>query len=77
MAIAHYIFETTNGDWWINHDGKRHGPYASKQWAMKLAVKTADRAGRAGRNTRIFVQGEDGKFKTEWTYAKAGVPPHK
>jgi hypothetical protein len=26
MAIAQYIFETPEGQWWINHDGKRHGP---------------------------------------------------
>jgi hypothetical protein len=76
MAIAHYVFETPDGDWWINHDGKRHGPYVTKQSAMKLAVKTAEKAGRAGRNPRIFVQGEDGKFRTEWTYTKDPIPPH-
>jgi hypothetical protein len=74
MAIAHYIFETLDGDWWINHDGKRHGPYATQEAAMKLAVRTADKAGSAGRNTRIFVQGRDGKFRTNWTYNQRPVP---
>lgn len=60
MAIAHYIFETPGGDWWINHHGKRHGPYATKQAALKLAVRTAGKAGGAGRNTRIFLHGSDG-----------------
>jgi hypothetical protein len=69
MAIAQYIFETPEGQWWINHDGKRHGPYATQQSAMNLAIKTAQR------NTRVFVQGRDGKFRTAWTYGKDSVPP--
>ena len=77
MAIAQYIFETPDGDWWIKHRGKRHGPYATQVSAMKLAVKTAEKAGRTGRNTRIFVQGRDGKFRTEWTYDQRPVPPFK
>jgi hypothetical protein len=42
---------------------------------MNLAVKTAQKAGIAGRNTRVFVQGRDGKFRTAWTYGKDSVPP--
>jgi hypothetical protein len=75
MAIAQYIFKTSEGQWWINHDGKRHGPYATQQSAMNLAVKTAQKAGIAGRSTRVFVQGRDGKFRTEWTYGKDSVLP--
>jgi hypothetical protein len=74
MAIAQYIFES-QGQWWINYEGKRHGPYATQLSAMNLAIKTAQKASMAGRNTRVFVQGKDGKFKTEWASGKDPFPP--
>jgi hypothetical protein len=46
-----------------------------QQSAMNLAVKTAQKAGIAGRSTRVFVQGRDGKFRTEWTYGKDSILP--
>ncbi|MCI0429634.1 MAG: DUF2188 domain-containing protein [Rhodospirillales bacterium] len=75
MAVAKYIVSLHEQQWWIIHDAKRQGPYDMQRDAIKDAAQTAQEAGKLGHNVQVLVQGEDGKFVTEWTYDEDPFPP--
>lgn len=75
MARAHYYVVKHDGQWKISFDGKHYGPYGTQKEAIKVAVETAHKSGSDGHDAQVLVQGEDGKFRTEWTYGHDPFPP--
>jgi hypothetical protein len=75
MARAQYFVVLHNGEWKISHNNKHHGPYSSQAAAIRVAVDTAQKAGKDGHDAQVLVQGKDNKFRTEWTYGRDPYPP--
>ena len=44
-------------------DGQHYGPYETQK------------SGQRGLDAQVVVQGEDNKFRTEWTYGNNPYPP--
>jgi len=75
MARVQYIVVRHQGQWKISHEGKHHGPYDTQRAAIRAAVDAAHKAGQQGHDAQVLVQGEDNKFRTEWTYGHDPYPP--
>lgn len=75
MARAQYFVVLDGGQWKIKHEGQHYGPYVSQKAAISVAVDTAHKAGQEGHDAQVLVQGEDHRFRTEWTYGHDPYPP--
>ena len=75
MARLQYFVVRHQGEWKISFENKHYGPYKTQKDAIRTAVDTAHKAGKNGNDAQVLVQGEDGKFRTEWTYGHDPYPP--
>lgn len=75
MARAAYYVVLHGGQWKISHNDNHYGPYPTQRQAIRVAVDTAHRAGREGHEAQVLVQGQDSRFRTEWTYGNDPYPP--
>ena len=75
MARAKYYVVLHQGEWKIKHGDKHYGPYATQKAANKIAVETANKAGRTGHDAQVLVQGQNNQWRTEWTYGHDPYPP--
>lgn len=72
MARAQYFVVLHEGQWKISFNGKHYGPYNTQKQAIRSAV---DAAYKAEGDAQVLIQGEDNKFRTEWTYGNDPYPP--
>jgi hypothetical protein len=72
MARTQYVVVNDAGQWKIAFAGKHYGPYHSQANAIRAAV---DAAHRARGDAQVLVQGQNGQFRTEWTYGHDPYPP--
>lgn len=75
MARAQYFVVLHQGEWKISFNGKHFGPYKTQRDAIKSAVDAAHKTGANGGEAQVLVQGENNKFRTEWTYGNDPYPP--
>ncbi len=75
MARAQYFVVLHEGQWKIKHEGKHYGPYSTQRDAIRVAVDTAQKAGKSGHDAQVLVQGQNNQFRTEWTYGHDPYPP--
>lgn len=75
MARARYYVVLHQGEWKISYNEKHYGPYRTQGGAIKVAVDTAQKAGKKGHDAQVLVQGENNQFRTEWTYGNDPYPP--
>lgn len=78
MARTQYVVVKHQGEWKISHGGKHYGPYGTgtQREAIRVAVDTANAEGKKNPDgAQVLIQGEDNKFRTEWTYGKDPYPP--
>ncbi|MGN6410183.1 MAG: DUF2188 domain-containing protein [Nitrobacter sp.] len=75
MARTQYIVVLHQGQWKISLEGKHFGPYETQRAAIKAAVDAAHANGKEGRDSQVLIQGENNKFRTEWTYGNDPYPP--
>jgi hypothetical protein len=74
MERAQYVVVLKDGQWNITHKGK-HYIYSTQENAIRAAVDAAHKAGEMGFDAQVLVQGQDNKFRTEWTYGHDPYPP--
>jgi hypothetical protein len=74
MARAHYYVLSNKGAWKVQLDGKDF-PFETQKEAMRAAVDAANASGEGGHDAQVLVQGQDGKWRTEWTYGHDPYPP--
>lgn len=72
MARKQYFVVLHQGEWKISFNQKHYGPYSTQRAAIKAAV---DAAHRAQGDAQVLIQGQDNKFRTEWTYGNDPYPP--
>ena len=76
MSRIVYYVVPHDREWKIRRGDNHYGPYNSKREAIDHAVDAAREAGQAHRDgSRVMVQVEDNRFRTEWTYSDARHPP--
>lgn len=65
MQRAIYCVAAAHGGWLIRLNGKDFGPMPSKDFALGVAVRAAERAYRRGVHTHVMLH-EDHRFRTVW-----------
>jgi hypothetical protein len=72
MARAQYFVVLHDSQWKISFQGQHYGPYRTQREAIRVAV---DAAYKAKGDAQVLVQGQDNKFRTEWSYGNDPYPP--
>ena len=75
MARAQYFVVLHENQWKIKFQEKHYGPYLTQKAAIAVAVDAAQKSGKNGHDAQVFVQGQDNKFRAEWTYGNDPYPP--
>ena len=75
-ATALYIVIQSQGKWWVDFEGRAHGPHPSREAAAMEARNQAQFMSHMERPSEVLVPGGDGKYWVVWTSrnAEAGVP---
>jgi hypothetical protein len=69
MPEARYFVSKNDDVWIIKYQEEEFGPYISQAEAMMFAIEAAEKLGKQGVNPEVCLVGENGHFRTEWTYA--------
>jgi hypothetical protein len=75
MARAQYFVVLHGGEWKVKFGDNHYGPYNTQKEAITAAVNAAHGSGKNGYDAQVLVQGQDNKFRTEWTYGNDPYPP--
>ena len=68
MALAYYYVLLDRIQWTVRH-GQKSYPYKTESAALRAAIIAAHQSGENGHEAQVFVQGKNGKWRAEWTYA--------
>lgn len=76
MATALYIVIQSRGKWWVDFEGRAHGPHDAREAAAMEARNQAQFSAHNGRPSEVLVPDNNGKFWVVWNSrdAGAGVP---
>jgi hypothetical protein len=75
MDRRKYYVVLYQGEWWVNYDGERTGPYKTQALAMDAAKEAAKKSAGEGYPSQVLVQGRDNQWQVEWTYGDDPYPP--
>ena len=67
MAKALYLVIHSRGDWWVDFEGKAHGPFSSRENAALEARSLARFQTHTGRHSEVLVPDEHGKYWVIWS----------
>lgn len=67
MAKALYLVIRSRNDWWVDFEGKAHGPYTSRENAALEARSLARFQAHTGREAEVLVPDEHGKYWVVWS----------
>jgi hypothetical protein len=76
MATALYIVIQSQGQWWVDFEGRPHGPHPTREAAALEARNQAQFSAHMDRPSEVLVPDVDGKYWVVWNSrrANAGVP---
>jgi hypothetical protein len=76
MATALYIVIESRGKWWVDFEGRPHGPHETREAAAIEARNQAQFMSHMNRPSEVLVPDGDGKYWVVWTSrdADSGVP---
>lgn len=66
MPSSLYVVIESREKWWVDLEGKAHGPYASKQQAREEGEQLARFAAHMGKHSELLVQDESGRYRVVW-----------
>jgi hypothetical protein len=70
MPSSLYVVIESLGKWWVDLEGKAHGPYSSKAVAIEEGRSLARFAAHAGKHSELLAQNETGRFIVLWDSVK-------
>ena len=73
MATALYIVIQSRDKWWVDFEGRSHGPYETRENAALEARSLAQKADHKGRISEVLVPDADGKFWVVWSSNVTGA----
>jgi len=68
-CMNYYVFRQ-NGKWAVRHGDKVCCAFPSQAEAIHAAIETAEDFGDDFHGAAVLVEGEDGQFRTFWTYGE-------
>jgi hypothetical protein len=68
MADARYFIRQVDEEWMIRFGEEDFGPYRTQAEAMLFAVEAARKLGEHGGDPEVYLVGQNGHFRPEWTY---------
>ena len=75
-ATALYIVIQSQGKWWVDFEGRAHGPHGTREAAALEARNQAQFMAHMERQSEVLVPDADGKYWVVWNSrnAESGVP---
>lgn len=67
MGKALYLVIHSRESWWVDFEGKPHGPYATRESAALEARTLARMTVHKGREAQVLVPDGDGKYWVIWS----------
>jgi hypothetical protein len=83
LAKALYLVINSRDSWWVDLEGKAHGPYGSRENAALEARSLARFQAHSGREAEVLVPDEHGKYWVVWSSlydsgeGSRGFTPHR
>ena len=82
MAKALYLVIKSRDSWWVDFEGKAHGPYGTLEIAALEARSLARFQAHSGREAEVLVPDQHGKYWVIWsslhdTGDGRGITPHR
>ena len=76
MATALYIVINSRGKWWVDFEGRAHGPHETREAAALEAKNQAQFMAHMNRASEVLVPDAEGKYWVVWNSrdASKGVP---
>ena len=70
MASALYVVIYSQERWWVDFEGKAHGPYETREAAALEGRDLARMAAHAGRNSELLCPDDRGRYHVVWASGK-------
>lgn len=75
MASALYIITFSRSRWWIDTDGRQHGPHHSRAEAISAAIEAAFVFGEPGVGIEVVAPDPTGRYRIVWSSVRDPYPP--
>lgn len=72
MAKALYIVLQSRGKWWVDFEGRSHGPHDTREQAALEGRNQAQFMAHMDRPSRVLVPDNQGKYWVIWDSENAG-----
>ena len=73
MSTALFVVIYSRKTWWVDFEGKAHGPYESRGEAMVEGRQHAQYSAHMGRASEVLVPDDNGRYHVVWS---SGTQPH-
>ena len=67
MQNARYFIVRDRNQWLIKYNDEEYGPYLTQAEATLFAVEAARKLGDRGEDAAVFLMGDNGRLRREWT----------
>ena len=71
MPSSLYVVIESLSKWYVDLEGKAHGPYTSKSQAIEEGRSLARFAAHAGKHSELLAQNETGRYIVLWDSEKS------
>jgi hypothetical protein len=66
MSKALYVVILSREKWWVDFEGKAHGPHTTKDAATDEGRQLARICAHSGRESEVLVPDETGRYRVVW-----------
>jgi hypothetical protein len=79
MSRALYVVILSRDSWWVDFEGKAHGPFPTREVATSEAKQLAQFSAHSGRASEVLVPDDTGRHRVVWESAYEYPPqmPHR
>ena len=67
MSRALYVVILSRESWWVDFEGKGHGPFPTKEAATIEARNLAQFCAHSGRASEVLIPDEHGRHRVVWS----------
>jgi len=75
MPSSLYIITFSRDRWWIDTDGRQHGPHGSRAEAISSAIEAAYVFGEPGVSIEVVAPNSNNRYRVIWRSTKDPYPP--
>lgn len=69
MARALYVVIFSRDKWWVDFEGRAHGPFDTRELAAAEAKELAQFAAHSGKSSEVLVPDDTGRHRVVWESA--------